>query len=96
MYVLVTAFMPRGLLQLSPLQLQKELAVHEGCCPIGPRLWALRPPFECRPYCFYDSGSFVRRRGVTCAQKDRGGSADHDQIEDYAHAQRHAWEMLLW
>ena len=40
MYVLVTACMPRGLLQLSPLQLQKELAVHEGCCHIGPRLWA--------------------------------------------------------
>ena len=40
MYVLVTACMPRGLLQLSPLQLQKELAVHEGCCHIGPRPWA--------------------------------------------------------
>ena len=42
MYVLVTACMPRGLLQLSPLQLQKQLAVavHEGCCHIGPRLWA--------------------------------------------------------
>ena len=32
--------MPRGLLQLSPLQLQKELAVQEGCCHIGPRPWA--------------------------------------------------------
>ena len=40
MYVLVTPCMPRGLLQLSPLQLQKELAVHEGCGHIGPRLWA--------------------------------------------------------
>ena len=40
MYVLVTACMLSGLLQLSPLQLQKELAVHEGCCHIGPRLWA--------------------------------------------------------
>ena len=39
MYVLVTACMPRGLLQLSPLQLQKELAVHQGCCHKGPRLW---------------------------------------------------------
>ena len=42
MCVLVTACMPRGLLQLSPLQLQKELAVDEGCCHcnIGPMLWA--------------------------------------------------------
>ena len=40
MYLLVTACTPRGLLQLSPLQLQKELRVHEGCCNIGPRLWA--------------------------------------------------------
>ena len=30
-----------------------------------------RHTFECRPYCFYDSGSFVRRRGVTCAQRSR-------------------------
>ena len=34
--------------------------------------------------------------GASPVHKDRGGSADHDQIEDYAHAQRHAWEMLLW
>ena len=30
-----------------------------------------RHTFECRPYCFYDSGSFVRRRGITCAQRSR-------------------------
>ena len=34
--------------------------------------------------------------GASPVHKDRGGSADHDQIEDHAHAQRHAWEMLLW
>ena len=34
--------------------------------------------------------------GASPVHKDCGGSADHDQIEDYAHAQRHAWEMLLW
>ena len=34
--------------------------------------------------------------GASPVHKDRGDSADHDQIEDYAHAQRHAWEMLLW
>ena len=34
--------------------------------------------------------------GASPVHKDRGCSADHDQIEDHAHAQRHAWEMLLW
>ena len=34
--------------------------------------------------------------GASPVHKNRGGSADHDQIEDHAHAQRHAWEMLLW
>ena len=34
--------------------------------------------------------------GASPVHKDRGCSTDHDQIEDYAHAQRHAWEMLLW
>ena len=34
--------------------------------------------------------------GASPVHKDRGGSADHDQIKDQAHAQRHAWEMLLW
>ena len=33
MYVLVTACMPPGLLQLSPLQLQEELAVHGATLP---------------------------------------------------------------
>ena len=33
MYVLVTACMPPGLLQLSPLQLKKELAVHGATLP---------------------------------------------------------------
>ena len=34
--------------------------------------------------------------GASPVHKDRGCSADHDQIEDHAHAQRHAWEMWLW
>ena len=34
--------------------------------------------------------------GASPVHKDRGCSADHDQIEDHAHAQRHAWETLLW
>ena len=34
--------------------------------------------------------------GASPVHKDRGGSADHDQSENHAHAQRHAWEMLLW
>ena len=34
--------------------------------------------------------------GASPVHKDRGCSADHDQIEDHAHAQRHAWEILLW
>ena len=34
--------------------------------------------------------------GASPVHKDRGCFADHDQIEDHAHAQRHAWEMLLW
>ena len=34
--------------------------------------------------------------GASPVHKDRGCSADHDKIEDHAHAQRHAWEMLLW
>ena len=34
--------------------------------------------------------------GASPVHKDRGGSADHDQSENNAHAQRHAWEMLLW
>ena len=31
--------------------------------------------------------------GASPVHKYRGCSADHDQIEDHAHAQRHAWEM---
>ena len=34
--------------------------------------------------------------GASPVHKDRGGSADHNQIEDHAHAQKHAWEMLPW
>ena len=34
--------------------------------------------------------------GASPVHKDRGCSADYDQIEDHAHAQRHAWEILLW
>ena len=29
--------------------------------------------------------------GASAVHKDRGCSADRDQIEDHAHAQRHAW-----
>ena len=42
------------------------------------------------------TAAFLCGAGASPVHKDRGCSTDHDQIEDHAHAQRHAWEMLLW
>ena len=73
------------------------------------RLQSLRPVKPCPgvPGIHLNAGRTVSMTaallcgaGASPVHEDCGGSADHDQIEDHAHAQRHmhahAWEMLLW
>ena len=42
------------------------------------------------------TAALLRGAGASPVHKVRGCSADHGQIEDHAHAQRHALETLLW
>ena len=64
--------------------------------PVKPWSRGPRHTFECRPYCFLWQRLFCAAPGRHLCTKIAAAPRITIRSRDHAHAQRHAWEMLLW